>query len=156
MKNLIPILLLFLAGTASAQKARVVKFDVLQTLIESNDKKIKVINFWATWCAPCVKEIPLFEALNASPPDGVEVTLINLDFADKIDKVNSFLIRKNMKSTVLLLDEIDYNKWIDKVDKNWSGAMPATLIVNSSTGKRRFVERELAEGDLEELINEVK
>lgn len=144
------------SGAASAQKASVVKFNALQNLIESSDKRIKVINFWATWCAPCIKELPLFEALNASQPEGVEVTLINLDFADKIDKVNSFLVRKNMKAKVLLLDEVDYNKWIDKVDKSWSGAMPATLIVNSSTGKRRFVERELAEGDLEKLINEVK
>jgi len=155
MKKLI-LILLFFSSAASAQKASIVKFDVLQKLIESKDKNIKVINFWATWCAPCVKELPLFEALNTSRPDGVEVTLINLDFADKIDKVNSFLARKNMKATVLLLDEIDYNKWIDKVDKSWSGAMPATLIVNSSTGKRRFVERELAEGDLEKLISEVK
>lgn len=144
------------SGAASAQKASVVKFNALQNLIESSDKRIKVINFWATWCAPCIKELPLFEALNASQPEGVEVTLINLDFADKIDKVNSFLARKNIKAKVLLLDEVDYNKWIDKVDKSWSGAMPATLIVNSSTGKRRFVERELAEGDLEKLINEVK
>ena len=155
MKKLI-LILLFISSSASAQKASIVKFDVLQRLIESKDKNIKVINFWATWCAPCVKELPLFEALNTSRPDGVEVTLINLDFADKIDKVNSFLVRKNMKATVLLLDEIDYNKWIDKVDKSWSGAMPATLIVNSSTGKRRFVERELVEGDLEKLISEVK
>lgn len=154
-KKLILILLL-LSTAASAQKASVVKFDVLQKLIESRNKEIKVINFWATWCAPCVKELPLFEALNAASPNGVEVTLVNLDFADKIDKVNSFLARKNMKSTVLLLDEVDYNKWIDKVDKSWSGAMPATLIVNSSTGKRRFIERELAEGELEKLINEVK
>lgn len=155
MKRL-TLILIFFSSVAWAQKATVIKFGALQNLITSHDKKVKVINFWATWCAPCVKELPLFEALNASRPDGVEVTLINLDFADKIEKVNSFLARKNMKATVFLLDEIDYNKWIDKVDKSWSGAMPATLIVNSSTGKRRFVERELAKGDLEKLISEVK
>jgi len=150
------LILVFFSNAALAQKASIVKFDVLRNLMESKDNKIRVINFWATWCAPCVKELPLFEALDASRPDGVEVVLINLDFADKIDKVNSFLVRKHMKSTVLLLDEIDYNKWIDKVDKSWSGAMPATLVINSLTGKRKFIERELMEGDLEKIINEVK
>jgi hypothetical protein len=102
-----------------------------------------------------VKELPYFEALNAAADQNLEVTLVNLDFADKLDKVNSFLIRKNMKSKVLLLDEIDYNKWIDRVDENWSGAIPATLIINSSTGKRKFVEKELEKDDLDKLIREV-
>ncbi len=62
------------------------------------------------------------------------------------------MVRKNIQSDVLLLDDIDYNSWIDKVDKSWSGAIPATLIFNPRTGKRKFVEKELKEGELENLI----
>ncbi|WP_333818537.1 TlpA family protein disulfide reductase [Ohtaekwangia sp.] len=116
---------------------------------------IQIINFWATWCAPCVKELPLFEKLRSESTD-VKVTLINLDFADKVKKVNTFLLKKNIQSEVLLLDEIDYNTWIDKVDKNWGGAIPATLIINPKNGKRKFVERELHEGELQKLIEEVQ
>jgi hypothetical protein len=86
----------------------------------------------------------------------VKVTLINLDFADKEKKVESFLSKKKMQTEVLLLDEIDYNTWIDKVDQSWGGAIPATLIVNPKNGKRKFIERELQEGELQKLLAEVE
>ena len=139
-----------------AQEATIVKFDRLHSLLESKSDQIQVINFWATWCAPCVKELPMFEALHATNDPAIKVTLINLDYAEKLDKVNSFISHKNMKAEVLLLDEIDYNSWIDKVDKRWGGAIPATLVINQKTGKRKFVDRELAEGQLEQLISELK
>jgi len=154
------LIIIFLAVSihqTQAQEIRVIKFAELQEIIDSKSTSpIQVINFWATWCAPCVKELPLFEKLNAENNESIKITLINLDFADKLDKVRSFVDRKKMKSEVLLLDEIDYNQWIDKVDKHWGGAIPATLVVNPKNGKRKFIERELEEGELEKLIEEVK
>lgn len=149
------VLLLFFSSRCLAQQATVVKFDRIQSLIELKSPEIQVINFWATWCAPCVKELPLFEKLNAGGNPSIRVTLVNLDYVDKLDKVNAFMKRKEIRSNVLLLDEIDYNSWIDKVDKNWGGAIPATLIVNPKTGQRKFLEKELKEGDLERLISEL-
>src|SRR5688572_10837314 len=137
---------------ATAQKAIVVKFDALQKILNTESDQIQVINFWATWCAPCVKELPLLEKINAQKNLNAKITLINLDYADKLDKVNEFMVRKNIQSDVLLLDDIDYNNWIDKVDESWSGAIPATLIFNPRTGERKFVEKELKEGELENLI----
>lgn len=58
-------------------------------------------------------------------------------------------------SKVYLLDEIDGNTWIDKVEPSWSGAIPATLIINHATGEKAFVEHELKEGELEKLIEEI-
>jgi thiol-disulfide isomerase/thioredoxin len=138
------------------QKATVIKFDQLQKILDSKSDKIQVINFWATWCAPCIKELPLLEKLNAANDLNAKITLINLDYADNLEKVNEFITRKNLRSQVLLLDEIDYNSWIDKVDKSWSGAIPATLILNPQSGKRKFVEKELKEGQLEELVASLK
>ncbi len=154
-KKIFLFFLLFSLYRLSAQQATVVKFDRLQQLMNEKSGTIQIINFWATWCAPCVKELPLFEKLRSESTD-VKVTLINLDFADKVKKVNTFLLKKNIQSEVLLLDEIDYNTWIDKVDKNWGGAIPATLIINPKNGKRKFVERELHEGELQKLIEEVQ
>ena len=154
------LIIIFLAVSihqTQAQEIRVIKFAELQEIIDSKSTSpIQVINFWATWCAPCVKELPLFEKLNAENNESIKITLINLDFADKLDKVKSFVDRKKMKSETLLLDEIDYNQWIDKVDKRWGGAIPATLVINPKNGKRKFIERELDEGELEKLIEEVK
>jgi thiol-disulfide isomerase/thioredoxin len=155
MKNLVFGLLLLTCHCAFAQETKVIKFDHLEKLLSSPSDKIQVVNFWATWCAPCVKELPLFEKMNQENA-GVKVTLVNLDFADKLQRVNSFVSRKNIRADVLLLDEIDYNSWIDKVDKDWGGAIPATLIVNTKTGKRKFIEKELQEGELEKLVQEVQ
>jgi thiol-disulfide isomerase/thioredoxin len=157
MRTLLVVFLLT-AGIALAKAQEVVeviKFDRLHEIIESKSSQIQVINFWATWCAPCVKELPFFEALNSNDPS-VKVTLINLDYADRLDKVKQYVSRKNMKADVLLLDEIDYNSWIDKVDRRWGGAIPATLVINSLTGERKFVDGELGEGDLERIISEVQ
>lgn len=154
-KTALVVFTFFCAWQVRAQQVEVIKFDQLQNIIESKSDKIQVINFWATWCAPCVKELPLFEKLNAEKSD-VKVTLINLDFADKEKKVESFLVKKKMKTEVLLLDEIDYNTWIDKVDQRWGGAIPATLVINSKNGKRKFIERELQDGELQKLLAEVE
>lgn len=154
--SLISLLSLILSFSTQAQnKAEVIKFDRLENLIQKNGDNIQVINFWATWCAPCIKEIPYFEAL-PDTFDGrtLKVTLINIDFVEKLDKVNSFIERKEITSDVLLLDNIDYNSWIDKVDKSWSGAIPATLLVDSKTGKRKFIEGELKEEDLNNILKE--
>jgi len=149
--------LLFCLMTPSlAQKAEQITLKDLQLAINTSSERIQVFNFWATWCAPCVKEIPLFEKLNQENKT-VEVTLVSMDFDldPNPDKVNRFVARKNIQSKVVILAESDPNSWIDKIDKNWSGALPTTLIVNTKSGKRKLVQKELHEGDLEKLIAEV-
>ncbi len=155
MKHFSLTLFALLVAVCSLAQTKVIKYPVLDALMKKQEGPVQVINFWATWCGPCVKELPMFEQVNASNP-AVKVTLINLDFSDKLDKVDAFIVRKNMKSDVLLLDEIDYNSWIDKVDKSWEGAIPATLIYNPATGKRVFTQHELKEGELEKLIASVQ
>ena len=150
-------LIFFMVDKAAfAQKAAIIKFDDLQKILNSRSGQIQVINFWATWCAPCIKDLPLLEKLNTSNDLNAKITLINLDYADEVDKVNEFIARKNIRSDVLLLDEVDYNSWIDKVAKEWSGAIPATLILNPKSGKRKFIEGELKEGELEKVITSLK
>lgn len=151
-------LLMLLWQCSDARKGpEIVGLDHLQKMISAPGENIKVINFWATWCAPCVKEMPLFEAL-ADGRDDVHVTLVSLDLDldPDAEKVRRFVREKNIHSDVLILDAGNPNEWIDKVDGNWSGALPATLIVNSRTGKRMLVEKELHQGDLEDLIKQVQ
>lgn len=136
-----------------AQSAETVKIDDLQKLIEQKSDKILVMNFWATWCAPCIKELPQFEQLNASRNDvDVRLVSIDLDLDPNPDKVYRFMARKKLKSIVYLLDERDPNSWIDQIDTSWEGAIPATLVVNRKSGERKFVSKELKEGELEQLI----
>jgi len=155
MRILLSIALVFLTVRLFGQIVPIVKFDKLEKIIQARSDSTVVINFWATWCAPCVKELPLFEQLHAENPE-IKMVLVNLDFADKVDKVKQFLSRKKITTPVILLDEIDYNSWIDRVDKDWGGAIPATVVINQKTGQRKFVDHELHSGELQTLIEMVK
>ncbi|MBX2913758.1 MAG: TlpA family protein disulfide reductase [Cyclobacteriaceae bacterium] len=150
------VLAVILSVAASAQTINQIKLKDLQKLLTTKSDRVQVINFWATWCAPCVKEIPLFEKLR-SDNSNVDITLVSMDFDLDPDpaKVERFVTRKALKNKVVILAETDPNSWIDKIDKSWSGALPATLIINTQTGKRKLIQKELHEGDLEKLITEV-
>lgn len=155
-KVLVFVLMAWSLSAAAQPAAQTVKLDKLLEIIQEKSDHIKVINFWATWCAPCVKELPLFEKLGQERSDVVVMLVsMDLDLDPNPDKVYKFMARKKLQSQVLLLDEKDPNAWIEKIEKTWSGAIPATIIVNGKTGQRIFVEKELHEGDLEKLIAQV-
>lgn len=148
--------LLFTSSAINSPVVRVVKFDALEHLMTRNSEKVEIINFWATWCRPCIKELPYFQEVQNRMADQVNVTLISLDFVDVLNqKVIPFVEKRNLTPQVLLLDEIDYNSWIDKVDPSWSGAIPATLFINHQTGERKFHEGELLLSDIEDMLKEL-
>ena len=117
-------------------------FDELNTYIKENNSKPLVVNFWATWCAPCVKELPYFEKLNQENTN-VKVILVSLDFEKQVEsKLIPFLKKKKIASTSIYLADKDYNSWLPKIDKNWSGSIPATVIFNQD--KKIFVEQDFS------------
>ena len=126
-------------------------FKSLEPLFYTKSEKTYVVNFWAIWCAPCVKELPIFQAFQKNNPD-VEVMLISMDFPEDIEpKLKPFLKKHNINTKVVLLDDPDSNSWIDKVDPNWSGAIPFTIIFNNKN--RSFHERDFKSlQDLEDVI----
>ncbi|WP_165732624.1 TlpA disulfide reductase family protein [Polaribacter sp. 20A6] len=139
-----------------SQKVTSVKsytYNELKPLLEKNDGKTYVVNFWATWCAPCVKELPAFEKLNKEyAAKNVEVILVSLDFPKQVDKrLIPFINKHNLQSKVVLLNDINEDVWIKAIDSTWSGAIPATLIYNAKG--RTFYEKSF---DYEELESELK
>ena len=117
-------------------------FDELNTYIKENNSKPLVVNFWATWCAPCVKELPYFEKLNQENTN-VKVILVSLDFEKQVEsKLIPFLKKKKIASTSIYLADKEYNSWLPKIDKNWSGSIPATVIFNQD--KKIFVEQDFS------------
>lgn len=152
--------LVFFAGlisTASVWKSdsfKVIGYDEFESITQTPSDKIRIFNFWATWCAPCVKEMPGFEKVNAQDL-GVELMFISLDDVNKTQRVQEFIQKKGIVAPVYLLDDVDYNTWIDKVSPDWSGAIPATLFI-SADGTRFFHEGELNEKQLKYLIKKIK
>lgn len=152
-------LLLFLSAvlftlSLQAQELTVYKtFDEFAHIIEASDDDVHVVNFWATWCAPCVKELPYFEELNAKYKDkGVKVTLVSLDFLKMLDtRLKPFLEKKKLKSDVVLMGDPKANDWIDRVNADWDGAIPATLIFDKKN--RVFLAQEFESlKDIEEHL----
>ena len=139
----IAVMLMVLLSQAGAQDiTEIEREDLIRITGQSNDTTY-VVNFWATWCSPCVKEIGYFEELHRESGDSrIRVVLVSLDFPNQLEsRVIPFLGEKNITAPVMLMTDLRYNEWIDQVDPGWSGAIPATLIYNQD--KRVFLEKEL-------------
>lgn len=110
-------------------------FNSFEPYLHQNDETTYVINFWATWCLPCVKELPYFEQLNEKyKGQNVKVILVSLDLPKKVESnLIPFIKKKNLKSEIIHLNDPDANTWIEKVDKSWAGSIPATVIYNKNS-----------------------
>lgn len=125
------LVVIFLQRTSFAQDYSI--YDSIQQLesrIKQAGNATLVINFWATWCQPCVEELPHFEKLKDKFPDNdIQVILVSLDFKSQLEKkFLPFLRDRNLKSEVVLLADQDVNTWIPKIEEEWDGAIPATIV----------------------------
>lgn len=149
------LLLLFFAFPAKGENGvgvKVMDFKQLKPLLGQNNDSIYVVNFWATWCAPCIKEVPHFEQFGEKYRDKkVRVLMVSLDMSDQLEtKLIPFIEKENMRNEVILLDDPHFNDWIPLVDENWTGTIPATLVFGK--GFREFFPFELTLNDLEEIV----
>ena len=131
-------------------------YDQIAHIFKYENDTTYVINFWATWCKPCVEELPYFEKLHDQYKDQkVKVILVSLDFAKQIQaKLVPFVKEHDLQSDVIALVDGDYNSWIDKVSTDWDGAIPVTMIYNKKD--RQFVSEQFESyKDLESILKEV-
>jgi thiol-disulfide isomerase/thioredoxin len=142
-------------GTLQSQVIPEIDREDISEITQKSNDTTYVINFWATWCSPCVREIGYFEELHRqSGSSKLQVILVSLDFPNQMERrVVPFLEEKEISAPVKLVNDLDYNGWINLVDPSWSGALPATLIYNSD--KRIFLEKELTQGELNEHVNQI-
>lgn len=151
---LVCIILAGLSFGAMAQDVKLVDLDQLETRIKKGGDTTYVINFWATWCAPCVQELPNFEKLSSDHSDyPLKVLFISLDYKSQLEKsVKPFVRNKKLKNEVFLLNEPNQQLYIDRIDKEWSGSIPATMIINRKKRIRKFYEREFTYPELQRIV----
>jgi thiol-disulfide isomerase/thioredoxin len=142
-------------GQSKGQSIKEIGSDGLEALSSNINDTTYVVNFWATWCSPCVKEIGYFEELHREyASTNVKVFFVSLDSPNQIEKrVIPFLKKKDITAEVLLVTDLDYNSWIDRVDPTWSGSLPATLIYNRE--QRMFLEKEVSRDELFNYVTQI-
>lgn len=142
---------------ASGQQIRSVKATELEKFI-ADAKGPVIINMWATWCKPCIEELPYFlEEVNkhnkSIPKDSITLLLVSLDFKESYPEgIKKFAEKRKVNASIVWLDETNADYFCPKVDKQWSGAIPATLFVNNDKGYRKFIEEQLSHKQLKEEI----
>lgn len=150
------VFLVFLLGRETlGQKIEYIKVPDLEKILNNQENKLFIVNLWATWCAPCVKELPAFEKVAGEYNQSqVRFIMISLDFPSQIEsQLKPFLKKNNISLDVSVMMDTDYNSWIDKVDPQWQGNIPSTLFVNNVKKSKYFHSGEITEHELRTIIN---
>lgn len=146
-------LMVFSFTQTKAQEIPKWKLADLQAAMK-NAEKPTIFNFWATFCKPCIEEMPYFQELvKKYDSAGVQLILVNLDVQQAYPaKIKKFAEKQKITAPIAFLDETDADLFCPAVDPSWSGAIPASLFVNNKTGYRKFFEEQLSKPQLEKEI----
>ena len=147
------IFYLFIHTACYSQPISAIKITDLNKLINESDS-VLIINFWATFCKPCVEEIPdLIRLSKKYKKEKVALYLVSLDLEDYYpQKIKGFVAKKKYAANIAWLNESNADYFCPLIDITWSGAIPATLFVNNKTGYRKFYEKKLSAGEIEDVI----
>ncbi len=132
---------------------KVMNYDELKPLLHQDNDTTYVVNFWATWCSPCMQELPFLLELDSVFADQpLKLMLVSLDFKkDYLRKLQPFVTERKLGDRVLILEDSRSNYWIDDIHPSWSGAIPATLVFKGT--QRTFFERTFHHVDeLKEIV----
>jgi len=129
------------------------KDSFLAILYKPNFSKPVIFNFWATWCKPCIEELPYFMQLDSVfGKDSFALVFLSFDSPSNPEKVQKFVQSKNIKGTHYLINDVDLDAFITAVNPNWEGNIPYTILFNSNGRQDHGV----AFNSLSELINFLK
>lgn len=155
LRNAVLIFVFVLAGfrEESLPRVEMLSFEQLEPYLHKSSDTLYLVNFWATWCSPCREELPAIQAVEKKYRDNkLKVLLVSLDFPKQLEsRLKPFIRENKINSRVILLNDPDQNKWIDKVDPSWSGELPFTLIYSKNT--RSSYSKPLTYNELDSIIN---
>lgn len=116
----------------NAEPVEVNMIDVtgIKKLVKNDSDKLRLINFWATWCAPCVAEFPVLININRNfRKRQFEMITISMDNQDKSKDVLNFLKKSHASTKNYHYNSDSKYELIEAVDKEWPGSLPYTMIV---------------------------
>ena len=154
MKTAMIILSLFVATTVvNGQPVQRVKLTALEQIIRESKTPL-IVNFWATFCQPCIEELPYFvREVKNHRADSVQLLLVSLDLEDAYpDHIRNFAAKRQWDVPLVWLDETNADYFCPRIDSTWTGSIPATLFVNNQTGYRKFYEQPLPAADFDAAV----
>lgn len=127
------------AGPASGQtQVEVQSLDAagVKKVLESYKGKVVLVNYWATWCAPCIDEFPgIVKLQNEYRDKGLVVVGVSFDDPDEKDKVVAFISQNGVNFPILMRKSGSLERFSGSLDKGWSGVLPNSYVIGKN-GKR--------------------
>lgn len=155
-RNIVTILFLALSSCVYGQTIEKIRITDLEKTIRESKTPL-IVNFWATFCLPCLEEIPYFqEAAKEYKAEGVRLILISLDLQESYpSQIRKTVVKRKISVPVKWLDETNADYFCPKIDSSWSGGMPASLFVNNKSGYRKFFEEQVSREKLQIIMKEL-
>jgi thiol-disulfide isomerase/thioredoxin len=149
----IAILSLICAGLVQAADLQLIDEAGFQRLLASSKGKVLVVNFWATWCAPCRKEMPELVALTSRYRSrGLQFVTIAIDEESDAAKAAEFVAKTKVPQPAYIKRFQNDEKFISMVDSRWSGGLPFTVVYDRAGKKVRVFPGEVDLKELEQVI----
>lgn len=131
----------------------VLNFQQFEPILHQKNDTLYLVNFWASWCSPCRDEMPALKKVAGKYfQSKFRLIMVSLDFPNQLEtRLRPLLKTSEIKARLILLNDPHQNSWIDKVDPNWSGEIPFSLLYKNSD--RESFSGSFKYNELDSIIN---
>ena len=142
-------------GAAASAFAPVTDKTFASVALAPHKGKIVVVNFWASYCAPCLDEIPMFSRVLAAEKD-LALVFVSADAPQTAERARQILLKRKITIPSLLVQNEDPEPFIRAVDPGWSGQVPYTVFYGPTGNVLFALDGEQSEGELRAAIAKAK
>lgn len=139
-----------------SQEVKTVKIEELKKVYTKSNDTTYVVNFFASWCGPCMMEIPILNKFQEEHKNSkIQLIYVSVDNPSSTKKLQKVVIKMKMQPPIYLLNESSDFSWLPNIDKRWQGSIPATMIINGNKNVKAFFETPMEKGQLEFYLSKL-